>query len=208
MRALAQVRRRLAPYYGRRPGEGRLNGRKNHPSRPVHDPRRDRSGARDALQQHGAQRGRQRERIERGDDGRDGDGDGELLVELAGQAADERGGNEHRAQHQRDGDDRSGDLVHRLAVASTGETAERDVPLHVLDHHDGVVDHDADGEHEPEQGEHVDAEPERQHHANVPTSETGTAASGMMEARQVCRNRMTTMTTSRMASKSVVTTAL
>ena len=43
--------------------------------------------------------------------------------------------------------------------------------------------------------------------ANVPTSDTGTAASGMMEARQVCRKRMTTMTTSAMASKRVVTTA-
>ena len=43
--------------------------------------------------------------------------------------------------------------------------------------------------------------------ANVPTSDTGTAASGMIEARQVCKKMMTTMTTSRMASKSVSTTA-
>ena len=32
--------------------------------------------------------------------------------------------------------------------------------------------------------------------ANVPTSDTGTAASGMIDARQVCRNRITTSTTS------------
>ena len=43
--------------------------------------------------------------------------------------------------------------------------------------------------------------------ANVPTSDTGTAASGMMEARQVCKNRMTTMTTSNTASTSVWITA-
>ena len=39
--------------------------------------------------------------------------------------------------------------------------------------------------------------------AKVPTSDTGTATSGMIEARQVCRNTITTMTTSRIASNSV-----
>ena len=38
---------------------------------------------------------------------------------------------------------------------------------------------------------------------NVPISETGMATSGMMAARQVCRNRMTTSTTSRIASRIV-----
>ena len=42
--------------------------------------------------------------------------------------------------------------------------------------------------------------------ANVPMSDTGTATSGMIEARQVCRNTITTMTTRRIASKSVSTT--
>src|SRR5580658_1238204 len=41
----------------------------------------------------------------------------------------------------------------------------------------------------------------------VPTRETGTATRGMMEARQVCRKTMTTMTTSNIASSSVCTTA-
>ena len=43
--------------------------------------------------------------------------------------------------------------------------------------------------------------------ANVPISETGTAINGMIEARQVCRNRITTITTSRMASNRVSMTA-
>src|ERR1051325_10971218 len=43
--------------------------------------------------------------------------------------------------------------------------------------------------------------------ANVPTSDTGTAASGMMDARQVWRNTMTTITTSSTASIKVCTTA-
>jgi hypothetical protein len=42
----------------------------------------------------------------------------------------------------------------------------------------------------------------------VPTIDTGTATSGMIEARQVCRNRITTRTTSAVASSSVRTTAL
>src|SRR3954466_14331431 len=39
--------------------------------------------------------------------------------------------------------------------------------------------------------------------ANVPTNDTGTAASGMIDARQVCRNKITTITTSTIASNSV-----
>ena len=42
--------------------------------------------------------------------------------------------------------------------------------------------------------------------AKVPTSETGTAANGMSEARHVCRNNRTTITTSATASPSVVKT--
>ncbi|MNZ72093.1 hypothetical protein D3C78_904630 [compost metagenome] len=43
--------------------------------------------------------------------------------------------------------------------------------------------------------------------AKVPISDTGTAASGMIEARQVCRNSTTTSTTSTSASNRVCTTA-
>src|SRR2546426_12141461 len=37
---------------------------------------------------------------------------------------------------------------------------ERDVPFHVLHHHDRVVDDDSDGEHQPEEGERVDGRSE------------------------------------------------
>ena len=50
--------------------------------------------------------------------------------------------------------------------------------------------------------------PSRCSTANVPTTDTGTASSGMMEARQVCRNRITTITTRAMASISVWITDL
>ncbi len=41
----------------------------------------------------------------------------------------------------------------------------------------------------------------------VPITDTGTAISGMMDARQVCRNSTTTITTSTTASSRVCTTA-
>ena len=43
--------------------------------------------------------------------------------------------------------------------------------------------------------------------AKVPTMDTGTATSGMTEARQVCRNSTTTITTSSTASSRVTTTS-
>ena len=43
--------------------------------------------------------------------------------------------------------------------------------------------------------------------ANVPTTDTGTASNGMMDARQVCKKMMTTSTTSATASSRVWTTA-
>ena len=42
---------------------------------------------------------------------------------------------------------------------------------------------------------------------SVPTIDTGTASSGITDARHVCRNTTTTITTSRIASKSVFTTS-
>ena len=39
--------------------------------------------------------------------------------------------------------------------------------------------------------------------ANVPITETGTAISGMIDARHVCKKRITTRTTSAIASSNV-----
>src|SRR5438445_292482 len=50
--------------------------------------------------------------------------------------------------------------------------------------------------------------PKRYATENVPTIETGTATRGMIEARQVCRNRITTSTTSATDSSKVCTTDL
>jgi hypothetical protein len=115
------------------------------------------------AQQPRRQRRAERQRVERRDHRRDGDGQRELAVELSAQAADERRRHEHRAQDQGDGDDRPRHLVHRLARGLDRRQPELDVPLHVLHHHDGVVDDDADGEDEAEERERVEREAERQH---------------------------------------------
>ena len=115
------------------------------------------------LQDLRGQRRRQRQRAEAGDRGRHRDGDRELLEELPGDAAEERGRHEHRAQHQRDRDQRAADLLHGLERRIAPAHAVAQMPLDVFDHHDGVVDHDADREHEAEQGQIVDREAERRH---------------------------------------------
>jgi hypothetical protein len=45
------------------------------------------------------------------------------------------------------------------------ERPRLDVALHVFHHDDGVIDHDADGQHEAEEAQRVDREAEEQHDA-------------------------------------------
>jgi hypothetical protein len=92
------------------------------------------------------------------------------------------------ARMMRDGDDRPGDFLHALERRLLGRQAVLDVVFHDLDDHDGVIHHQADGQHEAEEREGVDGESRTAGTAaKVPTSETGTASSGMSVARQPCR---------------------
>ncbi|MND95720.1 hypothetical protein D3C80_879830 [compost metagenome] len=102
------------------------------------------------LQQHGCQGRRQGQRVERRDHRGNGDGQGELLVELPGQAGNERCRYEHRAQHQGGGDDRPGHFAHGFLRGFQRLQAQPDVTFDVLHHDDGIVHHDTDGEHQPE----------------------------------------------------------
>ncbi len=71
----------------------------------------------------------------------------------AGRAGQEGHRHEHRQQHERDGDDRTGDLRHGLARRLGRRQMRLRVhdALDVLDDDDGVIDDDADGKHEGEQ---------------------------------------------------------
>ncbi|MGY4328164.1 hypothetical protein ACVWWG_002581 [Bradyrhizobium sp. LB7.2] len=115
-------------------------------------------------EQKRGQRRRQRQGAEAGDCGRNRNGDGELLKELSGNTAQERGRDEYRAQHQRDRHQCAADLLHGLQRGVAPAYAVLEMSLDILDHHDGVVDHNADGENETEQREIVDGEAERRHH--------------------------------------------
>ena len=145
------------------PGKNPVERAEEPAERFFHEPGEPILGRVVVLEQHGAQRRGKRQRIERRNHRRDRDGDGELLVELAGQAADERRRHEHRAQHQRRGDDRAGHFAHRALGGVHRRQAQRDVALDVFDHHDGVVHHDADGQHQAEQRQVVDGKSQRQH---------------------------------------------
>ncbi len=115
------------------------------------------------LEQAGSQCRRQGQRVERRDHRRNGDGQRELLVELPSEAGNECGRDEHRAQHQRRGDDRPGHFLHGLTGRFLRRLAEADVALDVFHHDDGVVHHDADGQHQAEQRQRVERETEQVH---------------------------------------------
>ena len=116
------------------------------------------------LQQQRGERGRKRQCHDAGDDDRYGNRDGELLVQLAGDAGNERDRNEYRAQDQHDRNERAAHFIHRLFRRFLGRQAELGhVVLDAFDHDDRVVDDDADRQHHAEQRQHVDRETERRH---------------------------------------------
>ncbi len=109
------------------------------------------------LQQRGAEGRREDQgRQHRQAHGRD-DGHRELPVDHALRAAEERHRNEDGGQHQGDADQGAGDLLHRLAGGlDRAEAFFAHHPLDVLDHDDGVVDQEADGQDQGEHGQDVD----------------------------------------------------
>ena len=75
----------------------------------------------------------------------------------------------HRRQRDRHGDDGHGDLARALERRIEGLHALLDVAVDVLHHDDGVVDDEADGQHQRQQRQQVDGIAERQqgeHHAD------------------------------------------
>jgi hypothetical protein len=102
------------------------------------------------------------------DDGRDQDGDRERDGELAEQAADDVAHEQQRDQHgdQRHGERHhgEGDLPAAAQRGLLGILAALDVAGDVLDHDDGVVDHEAGGDGERHDREVVEAEAREIHH--------------------------------------------
>ena len=82
----------------------------------------------------------------------------------------------------------AGDLLHGLDGGVARRQAVFDMVLDGLDHHDRVVDDDADRQHQPEQREIVQAEADGRHHGERADDRHGTATSGIMADRQFCKN--------------------
>ena len=111
--------------------------------------------------EHQCRKGRtESERVECRKNHRDRDRDRELLIEPPGNSRYERRRHEHRRENQRNAYHRPGDFFHRFQSCCFGRQTFFDVALHRLDHHDGVVYHQADRQHQAEQRERVDRESE------------------------------------------------
>ena len=99
--------------------------------------------------------------IDAGDQHGAGKGKGELLEQRAGKARHEADRREHRGERDGHGDDRIDDLARAQERGFHRLFAFLDMAVDVLHHHDGVVDHEADGEHEREQRHQIDGVAER-----------------------------------------------
>ena len=108
-----------------------------------------------------------------GDDAGNDHGACQREGELAKQRTRETGDEADRREHGRQGDGHGDDRVDDFSRAEQGgferPLPRLDMPVDVLDDHDGIVDHEPDGEHKREQRHQVDrvAEPrEHREHAD------------------------------------------
>ena len=88
-----------------------------------------------------------------------GDGHRELPIDHPHRPAKEGHRQEHSREHQGNADQRAGDLVHGFARGlQRREVVLGHHALDILDHHDGVIHQQADGQHQAKQGQGVDTE--------------------------------------------------
>ena len=116
------------------------------------------------MQQRSAQRRRQRQGVKRREGDRRRNGNCELLVNLSGNAAEETDRHENRQQNQSRGDNGAGNLFHGL---DSGFFRREFFAFHqkqnAFNHHNRVVHDQTDGQHQTEQGHHVQAVAQSQH---------------------------------------------
>jgi len=78
------------------------------------------------------------------------------------------------------------------------------VALDGLDHHDRIVDHEPDGEHQGHSDSVLTEKRAAGNTANVRSTRPAPAISGIKVARQLCRNRNTTSATSSVVTRRVI----
>src|SRR5262249_32888915 len=111
------------------------------------------------FQHQGSQRWAEGEGVERRENDRNRNGDGELLVEPPGDAGNEGGGYEDSGKDQGNADHRTRDLFHGSQGRLFGSEPILDMPLHSLYHDDGIVHHETDRQNEAEKRKRIDREP-------------------------------------------------
>ena len=116
------------------------------------------------AQEAAAQHRRQADGHHSGDQNGGADGDGEFAEQAAQNAGHEQNRNEDRGQRERHRDDGEADLPRTGERRLHGRLAHFDVADDVLQHHDGVVHHEADGEDQRHHGDVVEAEIQQVHH--------------------------------------------
>ena len=162
------------------------------------------------FEQHRAECRAQGQRVECRDQHRHRHGHRELAEQLAADAWNEGHRDEHGEQDERDGEDRPGDLRHRLLAG----LAHRQLgvflhhPLDILDHDDGIVDHDADGKDEREQGDGIGRIADEQHHREGADDRHRDGKEGDEVVRHLPRNMNTTTATRMIATTRVRITSL
>ena len=109
-----------------------------------------------AMQPTGTQHGRQAQGDDTGDDYRRRQGKTEFTEQPPHVAAHKGNGHEHRHQCQRGCDHGKGHLPGTKIRSHQPRLAFIDTALDVFQHDDGVIHHQADGQDQRQQGQHVD----------------------------------------------------
>jgi hypothetical protein len=107
---------------------------------------------------------RQRQCDEAGDDDRGSERDRELEEQRARQAALERDRRVDRRERDRHRDDRTLQLARADERSFETRLALAYVPFDVLDHDNGIVDDQADRQHDRQDRQQIEAEAGREHH--------------------------------------------
>src|ERR1700751_2758901 len=149
------------------------------------------------LEEHGAQGRAERRRDKAGDDRRGRNRHRELTEEQSGDASEEGRWHEYGAERQCDRYQRAADFVHRSMGRFKWGHSGAHIALDVFDDDDRVVDDDTDRQHEAEQGQVVQRYPKCSEDRKGPDKRHRNA-----------KNRNTTPTTRRIATKIVTTTSL
>ena len=109
------------------------------------------------LEQPRAHHRRQRQRDQQRQQQGDADGDGEFAEQQPDISAHQEQRNEHRDQRQRDRHDGEADFAGALQRRFVRRGAALHVPHDVLDHDDGIVDHETHGDRQRHQRQIVEA---------------------------------------------------